>query len=56
MDFIENAKDPAPADWLELANGGGVMLRDAAAPAAPSPRRYTRRRKQLPGKGDELAR
>ncbi len=37
------------ATWLELANGGGLMLREAAA--APSLPRYVRHRrpKQLEG-------
>ena len=54
MDFVENVKDPAPAAWLELANGGGVIFRDPAAPAPPPPGRYVRRHKQLLGKADGL--
>ena len=42
-----DVKEPAPGDWLELANGGGVMLRDPAALPPPRPLRYVRRLKQL---------
>ena len=43
----QDTTSDAAASWLELANGGGVMLRDTAA-AAPLPRYVRHRRpKQL---------
>ncbi len=48
MSVEEDLKEPALGDWLELANGGGVMFRGPAAPLPLQPTRYTRRRKQLP--------
>jgi hypothetical protein len=53
MDFVEDVKEPPPSDWLELANGGGVMFRDRAKlPLRPIP--YMRRRKQLEGADDSV--
>ena len=30
MNLAEDVEEPPPGDWLELANGGGVMFRDRA--------------------------
>ncbi len=56
MNFVDNVKDPAVGAWLELANGGGVMFRDPAVPAASQPVRYTRPRNQLLDRADGLER
>jgi hypothetical protein len=46
---LEDAKDAEPLVWLELANGGGLLLRDPNEHSVPQPR-YSRQRpqKQLP--------
>jgi hypothetical protein len=44
--YVEDAKEAEPGVWLELANGGGVLLRDANANAKGVPQpRYSRQRK-----------
>jgi hypothetical protein len=48
--YVEDAKEAQPGVWLELANGGGVLLREANAQAQALPQpRYSRQRtlKQL---------
>lgn len=48
MTDVEDAKEAELGVWLELANGGGVLLRDVNVQAVQQPR-YTRQRmlKQL---------
>lgn len=50
MDPESNIEESSPSDWLELANGGGVMLRDASYIQRSQPEKYVGRRrlKQLP--------
>jgi hypothetical protein len=49
MNKVEEAEGAEPSVWLELANGGGVILRGANTRPTPQPR-YSRQRqpKQLP--------
>jgi hypothetical protein len=47
MNFAEDVKEPPPGEWLELANGGGVMFRNRAELPLQQPVPYTRWRKQL---------
>jgi hypothetical protein len=54
MDFAEDVKEPPRSDWLELANGGGVMFRDRAKLPLQPPIPYMRRRKQLHDADDSV--
>ena len=47
MNFAADVKESPPGEWLELANGGGVMFRDRAALPLQQPVPYRRWRKQL---------
>jgi hypothetical protein len=49
LEDAQYAQDAEPRVWLELANGGGLLLRDVSAHSVPQPR-YSRQRplKQLP--------
>jgi len=47
MEFTEEMQEALPNDWLELANGGGVMLRDPRQLGSPQPAPYKRWRQQL---------
>jgi hypothetical protein len=50
MDPESDVEEQSPSDWLELANGGGVIFRDASAIQRSQPEKYVGRRalKQLP--------
>ena len=50
MDPESNIEESSPSDWLELANGGGVIFRDARSIRRSQPEKYVGRRrlKQLP--------
>ena len=50
MDPESNIEESSPSDWLELANGGGVIFRDARSIQRSQPEKYVGRRplKQLP--------
>lgn len=54
MNSAEDVKEPPPNEWLELANGGGVMFRDPAKLPLQQPEPYRRWRKQLLGADDSV--
>jgi len=54
MEFIEDTQEATRSDWLELANGGGIMLRDLRQLKSPQPAPYKRWRKQLSDARDSV--
>lgn len=56
MDPESTFEESSPSDWLELANGGGVMFRDARSVPRSQPEDYVRPRcpDQLLATGEDL--